>query len=592
MGGKIRLDLRVIQAPEGTSMASLAEVGAEDGVFDLVSRTGARLRQVMGVAPPSQEQVRQARALQPSSPEANRLYAEGLKKLRAFDPPGALGFLQRAAQADPDSAAIHFALSKTWWDLGQDAKSAKEARRAVDLSHSLSHQERLEIQGWLFQVSREWEKAIETYRSLWTFYPDETEFGLQLVECLTSSGRAAEAVEIIAALRAQPSPHGDDPRIDLAESRNALRLSDAATQKRTAEAAAAKGRRSGQTLVVARALVFQGDSLLKMGRPREAVPLFQEAVTMARKAGHQWVVGMALANQGIALKSLGDLAGAERVNREALAIAERLGSSIGIAAQLYYIGELRWQRGDLAEAQKLVEQSYEHYVASGDPLKQVRSLSLLGEVLSAGGKLAGARKRLETALVLSRSLGNPVAEAGVLSGLAELAAQQGDLATSRSLAEDQLRLARQADSKALTAQAHINLGRVDLAQGNLDAARRSLREVERNAGEDRQIRLESAVLQARLAAAEGRAAAAQTVLRQAIREAETQGFIPLALEARFVLGEIQQEAGDPAAGATLAAVRRDAEARGFKRLYSEATPISASSGRAASPPSAASSQKR
>lgn len=592
MKGKIRLDLRVIRAPEGDAVASLAEVGTEPGLFDLISRTGSKLRLAMGVGAPSQEQVRQAQALQPSSTEVSRLYAQGLERMRAFDPPGALRFFQRAAQADPGSAVVRSQLSQAWSDLGEDAKATEEARWAVQLSGALPQQDRLAIQGWLHQVSKQWDKALESYRSLWTFYPDDIDHGLKLVDCLTNSGRGAEAVEAIAALRALPPPVGNDPRIDLAETRNARRLSDLVTQKRAAEAAVAKGRRSGQDLVVARGLIYQGGFLLRVGHPREALALFQEAERLSRKEGHLWAVGMAMANEAVALQTLGDLEGAGKANQEALAIAQRLGSRVGIAAQLYALGELGLQRGDLAEARRQLDQAYARYIALGDRLMQVQTLNLMGEALYAGGDPEGARQRLEKALTLSRSLGNPAAEAEVLSGLSEVAAQQGDLAAARALAGDQLLLAQKAGAKALTARAHVNLGRVDLAEGKLDAARRSLREAVHGAGEDRQVRLEAAVLLARLAAAEGRTAAAQGELRQALQEAETRGFTALALEARFALGQIQQDSGDPAASATLAAVRRDAEARGFELFYSAAAPISSSKGRAPSPPSVSKSQKR
>ncbi len=89
--GQIRLDLRVIQLPAGETVLSLAERGTQQGLFDLVSRTGEKLRDSLGVAALSPKQVQEAQALRPSSPDSSRLYTEGLARLRAFDSPGALG---------------------------------------------------------------------------------------------------------------------------------------------------------------------------------------------------------------------------------------------------------------------------------------------------------------------------------------------------------------------------------------------------------------------------------------------------------------------------------------------------------------------
>ena len=49
-GARIRLDLRVLRLPDGDTVASLAEVGTEAELFELVARTGAKLRQALGLA--------------------------------------------------------------------------------------------------------------------------------------------------------------------------------------------------------------------------------------------------------------------------------------------------------------------------------------------------------------------------------------------------------------------------------------------------------------------------------------------------------------------------------------------------------------
>ena len=731
--GKIRLDLRVIHMPDAHTTILPAEVGTEAGLFDLVSRTGKKLRDVLGVAGLSPEQARQARALQPSSLEVSRLYNEGLSRLRAFDPLEALKLLQQAEEADPDSAVVHSALSQAWAAVGYDAKAAAEARQAVDLSGALPREQRLAIKAWLYRVGKQWDQAAETYRSLWTFFPDDIEYGLQLADSQTAGGQGAEAAATIAALRRLPPPTGEDPRIDLAETRNAGRLSDYATELRAGATAAAKGRKSGQTLVVARALIFQGFALLKMGRTQEALALFRESRDLAEKAGHQWQVGMALANIAYALKTLGDLDGAEKADLEALDIAQRFGSGLGIAAQLNSLAELHRDRGELGKARELFEKALHWDIEIGDRVWQARVLNRLGQVLCAQGDLAGARERFEEALRVGQAMPNAGLEAESLSNLgnvlalqgdlaearghheqafaifhqvgdsdlaassltsladvaarlgdlrtawerstqallakrkagdkmgvarilgsrARLAYDRGDLAASRSLGEDQLRLARETGARSIAAGALRNLGRTALAAGDLEGARKSFQEaleissalggdlqtteirldlanlalaagrpgeaatmarqvaswyrsrkiyggeafalillgeaqlaqglraearqsaVEARArlavSQDVELRIEMAPSLARLTAAGGHPSEALRDLRQAIQEAERIGLIAPALEARLALGQLQSGMGDPAAEATLASVRRDAEARGFLRLAALAT---------------------
>ena len=728
MKGQIRLDLRVIQVPGGDTVISLVEVGTQAGLFDLVSKTGGKLRSSLGVAGVSPEQVRQAQALRPSSQESSRLYSEGIARQRSFELPGALEVLRKAAAADPGSAVIHSALSQAWADLGYDNNAIEEANKAFELAGPLSRQERLAIEGRLHKAKKEWDKAIETYRSLWTFFPDDVDYGLQLADSQISGGRNADAVATLASLRKLPAPAGQDPRIDVSEARNARRLSDVETQLRAGRAGVEKGRRSGQELVVSQGLIYLGDALIKTGKPQEAVPLLRESAELARKAGYNRGYGQALANVAVALQAMGDLDGAEKYNAQALVIAQQLGSATGIAAQYYIIGVLYMDRGDLKEALKNLDQAFDWDVRNGDRQMQARVLSLSADVLVLMGDLPEARRRCERALSLSQAIGahsveavtlgtlgsvleaqGSLAEAGrryqqaflllrksgdassaasalaasasastrlgdvrvawqhsaqaqsakqqtgdrvglgrVLGVRARIAYEMGDPAASRALAEEQVRIAHQTGARALISQAMQNRGRAEFAAGDLPGARAALEEalqvsssqggalreaevrtdladllltsdqaaqaaaLARQAAawyhgheiadgetraqsilaeallrqglrpealaaasaararletsEDRELRITALARLARIQAGTGDPGEAARQLRRAGEEAASLGLAAAGLEARLALAEIRQRAGDPGGAAALAAVRKEAESRGFKRL--------------------------
>ena len=60
-------------------------------------------------------------------------------------------------------------------------------------------------------------------------------------------------------------------------------------------------------------------------------------------------------------------------------------------------------------------------------------------------------------------------------------------------------------------------------------------------------------------------------LRWAVSEAQRIGYVPAGFEAQLMLGALQLQTGDTIHGrATLEGVRRDAEARGFRRVAMEA----------------------
>ena len=436
--GNIRVDLRVMQVPSGDTVTSVVEVGTQSGLFDLVSRMGEKLRDSLGVAALSAQQAREAAALRPSNPDSSRLYAEGLTALHAFDLPGGLRLLQRAAAIDPKSAVIHSGLSQAWSSLGYDSRAVDEAHQALALAASLSREDRLAIEGRLFKASKQWDKASEAYRSLWTFYPDDVEYGLQLGESLIAGGRNAEAGATLTGLaQAAAAGGGWNPRIDIAEARSASRLSDFATELRASRTAEEKGRRSGQSLVVSQALSTRGIR----APDGQAAAGGGPHVPRGRGAGEEGRLFVGLRpGAGERSRSPGG-PGRPRRRREGQPGSARDRaegrSGIGIASQYLSLGSLDKDRGRaLAEALKNFDQSIEWYVRIGDRVMEARTLNASSTVLASRGDLAGARQRCERALALSQALGDPADEAIARDHLGTVLEAQGELTGARRRHEE------------------------------------------------------------------------------------------------------------------------------------------------------------
>jgi DNA-binding winged helix-turn-helix (wHTH) protein/tetratricopeptide (TPR) repeat protein/TolB-like protein len=490
-GGKnhLRIDLQVVKAPGGDTVASLAEVGTEERLFDLVPQIGKRLRHDLGWAEPTPEEARAAAALLPGTAEATRLYAEGLVRLRAFDMRGARGLLQQAAAASPESAAIRSALSLAWSGLGDDARAQEEAEKAVQLSAALPKQERLAIEARAAEAKKDWTRASEIYRSLWTFYPDNLEYGLRLASSLWSAGRGAEALTAVAEMRKLGPPAGEDPRIDLAEAQIAKRLSSFDVQMRAARTAEAKGRKSGETQVVAQALMLQGDRLLLTGRSREAVPLFTEARGLFARAGNQSSVALVLTHLGVALNELGRLAEAQAMYEAALDTLRRSGSVQSGALQLDNLGFVAQDFGDLPRAQSLLEQAHAAFLADGQRVLAEEALNAIGTVLLARGDLAGARQRFQEVLAISRQTGNRVDEGRSLSYQGLVLARLGSLGEARRLQEAAYEITQQvgdpvrgASMLAASAEVLMRLGDLPEAQKRLSRALEMKRQADSRLG--------------------------------------------------------------------------------------------------------------
>jgi eukaryotic-like serine/threonine-protein kinase len=545
-GRRLRLDLRVLKLPEGDTVVSLAETGSQAELFELVAKTGGELREALGVAGLSATEEREVRALRPSSPEAARLYVEGVSRLRAFDPPGARDLLLQAAALDPGSAVVHSSLGKAWSILGYDARAVEEARKAVELSASLPRQQRLLIEARLYEARKAWGKASEIYQSLWSFFPDDLEYGLQLATSLMSAGRGVEAEAAVAALRRLPPPASDDARIDLTEALVARRISQLALQQRAAAAAIAKGRKSGEGLVVAQALVIEGDGLRIQGRTDDAIRRFNEAKELAAKGGYQWVVGMALANLGMALQSRGDLDGAERAQSASLAIAQQLGTALGIAAQYYTLGLLRQDRGDLKDAFRLFDQARSWSVEIGDRFMETQTLTMMSAVQSAEGDLGGALRNAEHAVSLSRATGNRLTEALALQRIGTVFDLRGDLSEARRYYLQAFQALRDFGDTRLEATALAAAAEVTARLGDLRGARRRLElvlAVKRQAG-DRLGAGRVLGSLAELAYATGDLAASRTLSQEQLRIARESGTQAIAGTALRNLGRLQMAAGD------------------------------------------------
>jgi eukaryotic-like serine/threonine-protein kinase len=216
-GGQIRLDLRMQDASTGDMVTSVTEKGSELQMDDLVTRAGAELREKLGVGEITPSQAESVRASLPSDAAAMRLYSEGLAKLRELDALAARDALQKSAAVEPKFALVHSALAAAWSALGYDTKARLEAQKAYDLSAGLPREERISVQARNLAAQKQWDKAAESYRSLFDFFPDNVDYGLNLASALTHAGRGSDALSVTGALRRLPSPAGGDPRIDLQE---------------------------------------------------------------------------------------------------------------------------------------------------------------------------------------------------------------------------------------------------------------------------------------------------------------------------------------------------------------------------------------
>ena len=515
-GRQIRLDLRLQDTAAGETTATVTETGSERQLFDLVSRVGKRLRRELGVEELAEGDPGEVRAALPASPEAARLYAEGLERLRLFDPIGASDRLARAIAAEPGNALCHSALGAAWSALGYDGKARQEAKTAFDLAANLPREERLLIEGRYREATQDWDRAVQTYWTLWSMFPDSLDHGLRLAAAQTAAGRVADALVTAEALRTLPAPLRDDPRIDLAEATAAGARADFQRQRMAAAKAAAKATAQGAPLMRAQARLLECRALRNLGQPQPALAaceegrrlhaaagnrsgvaealthaanvlydrgdlpgalrLYEQAVGTYREIGNRGAEAGALNNIAVVLKNQGDLDQARRLYEDVLAITREVGSRGGEAYALNNLAGVLLRRGELDQAARLLEDSLKIRREQQDRAGEAYALDNLGVALRRKGDLAAARRRHEEALAIRRQIGQKIGEVASLNNLGSVLLDQGELAAARQSFTSSLAMCRRTDNKSASASALHGLAEVLAREGKAEEARKRYEE--------------------------------------------------------------------------------------------------------------------
>ncbi|MFZ2000783.1 MAG: tetratricopeptide repeat protein [Candidatus Sulfotelmatobacter sp.] len=608
----IRLDLRVQNASAGETVAEVAATGAEDDLFDLVSQAGARLREKLGVEAVSPPDAVSIRASLPDNPEAARLYAEGLAKFRVFDFLAARDLLQQAVAADPKYPLSHEALASAWTALGYNAKAKAEAAKAFQLSGKLRYEERLVVEGRYRSTTLDYAKAIEVYRTLSSLFPDKLDYGLSLADTQDYAGKPADSISTLETLQKLPAPAGADPGIDL---RLASALSDSDHAKALAadEQAIKKGLASGAKLLVARANGNKCVNLVAIGKINEGIAACQEAQQLYAAAGDRNGVGKILNDIGYAHVQQGNLAETEHLWQEAAQTFREVGNDDNVATSLANFAAVVYVEGNLAKAKDLLREALPRYHKVEDSEGEALTLINLGELQADQADLSVAVATYRQALELAQRIDDKHAVGYVLAGLGQPRLQQGDLAGARKAFEQSLAIRNELGEKPTAAESRTYLAEESIEEGHAAAAEKSAREAmmefrsEQQADDEltaaavlieallaqgkaadaktaadaeveiaaknqnRPVSIKFANASARALAASGNLAEAKSNLEAILKGEIKQGFLADQFETRLALAEIGMKSGHAAAAqAQLAALKRDAQARGLGLIVRKA----------------------
>jgi eukaryotic-like serine/threonine-protein kinase len=536
-GGRVQLNLQLQNAKNGEVLATINETGTELALPELAARLGATLRAKLGLPGINLSQSTELQASVPSTPEATRLYFEGLEKLRKFDLLGARDSLTKATVADPNFSLAHAYLAEAWGGLGYDEKAKEEAKTGFELSSHLGREDKTLVEARFREISSEWDKAVDLYRSLWTLYPENPEYAIRSTEVQIRAGKPNDALKTIEQLRKQPDSISQDPRLDLKEAEAAESLSDYAKEKQAAMRAAENARAKASRLLEAEALwracgamaflgeapgaqvacrqsielakpvgdlllVARGFTILGMiagtqGDPKQSLQQHRQALEFARKIGSRRDITGALTNIGNVLADQGDLAGARKSYEDALGVAQEIDDRGQIITLLNNMATVNVSLGKFPAALRLYQQSLDEAQTMRDKGSVARAQHNIGIIYSLQGDLSLALRNFELALQGVEETGDKSDQAQILYSLGDIKLEQGDSTAGEENYQTGLRLAEQIGDKSTLALGRLSLGRLKLQAG--------------------------------------KAAEAETLARQAADEFSAQGFKDMEGEARNIV---------------------------------------------------------
>ena len=470
--GVLRLDLRMQDALAGETLATVSEKGNESEIDTLVGKAGAKLRAKLGIAALSDQQSAVVRTSLPSNPEAARLYAEGLQKLRLFDALAARDLLEKSVALDPGHAPAHSALAQAWATLGYDDKARVQAKRALELSLSFSREERLLIEGRAHEILAEQPAAIENYRALWQFFPDRVDYGLLLIRAQINAGRGNDAESTLSDIRKLPVSEADAARIDLIDGNIAMSQSDFKRQQSSADRAANRGRAVGASLLVAEALQLEAIACERMGQSDKSIQLAAQARELFSSAGYRQGAARTLLMTADVLFDQGDFEGARKKVEEALPVFQEIGAQKSIRASRERIGNILYQQGKLQEAKTYYDQALRFDQSVHDPTSLASDYGNIANALDGLGDLTGALKMQQQALAAFNELGDRRGSSATLNNLGNLSLEMGNPDAAKKYFDQALSLAQEITYRGGQPYPMSGLGDVLVVRGDLAGARK------------------------------------------------------------------------------------------------------------------------
>ncbi len=467
----------LLQDSLGKTVGDIHESGSTAEYRKLVADAASQIREKLRTAKLSETQLRELQNLYPTVPEASQLYFQALEKLRSFDATTALPLLTKASDLDPDNVSIHWGLSEAWAQLKHDPEAALEAQKASTLAEKtfLPQEYIVLAQARAAEMNKQWDIAIDNYKSLYALFPQHLKYGLSLASVQTGGSKAADALATLDKLAKLPLPMGTDPRIEMTRAKAYGSMNDFTSELHAAQTALQEAQKRNARMMQAQAQLELCWAHRNLGHVEEAYAACNAAQNLFSAFGDNVSAAVALNNIATWLSDRGRYADAKQLYDRVIDVNQKAGAKKDLAGACVNAARVLDLMGKPEEAEAYIKRALAASIPIGDKNNEALALILRGEILAKQGHASEAEQEVQRALRLARDTRNQSTEAFALSNLA---GYQSETDTERALAtyRSVLRIRQQNGDQSALATCLMNMGVVLLRSGNFSGAEQNYHE--------------------------------------------------------------------------------------------------------------------
>ncbi|HTM41366.1 MAG TPA: tetratricopeptide repeat protein [Terriglobales bacterium] len=523
LGGQIRISATLQDLKHQTAFPLQADAASEKDLPKAMEQLAQAVQKKLALSTDTIKEI-QATSLHPSTQSVQALgdYGQGMQLSRQGKYLQAVKQFEAATTQDPKFALAFAELGKSYAALGYGDKAQDASRKALDLSDSVTPQEKLLIQAENAQATKDYGKAIESYEKLAKILPDDPDIQYTLARLYEDFGTLDKAgayyQKLLASDKNNPDAllhmgwveiRGNNPEGSIGHLNSALTLAvQLDNQEERASILDAFGnayqymnkredalnsfqqaldikRRLGDKGGVAETLNWMAGVQQDMGKADAALKSYEEAVSLRREIGDKMGLGRSLTDLGLFKESLGKYDEALALSKEGLALLHEAGDRQNEANCLNNIGWTYLDEADYANAMTYFQQALGLRQKIGSPAFIADSFYNIGDTYTRMGQYDQATDDFLKALDLWRKAGDKRGVAFASYGLGKVFQYQGRYGAALNAQQDALKSWREVNESGMwlpQIQASYGntltlLGRGTDAQKNLDEALRTAREV-------------------------------------------------------------------------------------------------------------------